>query len=113
MQSTGLVTRRDDDGYTYYEAVSHSERWQALRSIVRHFAQPAEVLRAALRDVPGIDVAFVFGSTAKNDAREDSDIDLFVIGDAIDRNQLAAETLEISALLNREVNVVHYTWRRS
>jgi predicted nucleotidyltransferase len=68
----------------------------------------SHLLRAALANVAGIQVAFVFGSMARGDARPDSDIDVCVIGSTVDRRRLARAAIEIGVLLGREVNVIDF-----
>ncbi|WP_420127786.1 nucleotidyltransferase domain-containing protein [Longimicrobium sp.] len=112
LQSLGMVQRERDGRLVRYRAVTGHPRWSVLREMVRQFAEPAELLRVALADVPGIDAAFIYGSCARGDMHENSDIDVFVLGETLDmdtRIALAGETLEASVLLNREVNVSRYT----
>jgi predicted nucleotidyltransferase len=109
LQVFGVVTRRPEGRHVTFQANSAAPLWNALREVVRNVADPTEVLRDALADVPGIDAAFVYGSTARGDTRPDSDVDLFVVGAPADESDLAVRTMEVSALLGREVNVSRYS----
>lgn len=109
LESLGVVRRRLDGRRIRYELVEGNPRWRALRALVREFADPVEVVRNALADVPGIEAAFIFGSFARGDTREDSDVDVFLIGDDIPDRVLYERTIEASILLGREVNVVQMT----
>lgn len=85
--------------------------------MVSEFADPAEVLRVALGEVPGVEAAFIYGSYARGtDVRPESDIDVFVVGEALKepetRLALAGEALEAAGLLGREVNMTRYTPRK-
>lgn len=75
-----------------------------------------EALRRALAGVPGVEAAFVFGSFARGAVHPGSDIDVFVLGDALDeepvRVALAEQVLEVAGLIGREVNLARYTRRR-
>lgn len=71
-------------------------------------------LRVAFANVAGIEVAFVYGSFARqHDMSPDSDVDVFVVSTQIDQSAMrmavAAELLEVSGLLHREVNASRYT----
>jgi len=55
-----------------------------------------------------IQIAFVYGSTAYNQEREKSDIDLFVLGDT-DGEQLHRYIFELEEKIGREINTVHMT----
>lgn len=69
-------------------------------------ANPVDVIPDVVSDVPGIGAAFVFVSFAGGDLREDSDVDVFVVGDEIPENVLSRRTLDAGELLGKEVNVV-------
>lgn len=109
LESLGVVRRRPDGRLVRYELVEDNPRWRALRALIRELADPADVLRNALSDVPGIGAAFVFGSFARGDTREDSDVDVFILGENIPDRVLFPRTMEASILLGREVNVVDLT----
>lgn len=109
LESLGVIRRRREGRLVRYELVESEGRWKALRELVYQMADPADVLRNALSDVSGVGAAFIFGSIARGDAREDSDIDLFILDRGLDEDQLAVRTIETGVLLRREVNVVQMT----
>lgn len=113
LEGLGMVRRERDGKLVRYRAVAAHPRWTVLREMVRQFAEPAELLRVALADVAGIDAAFIYGSCARGDMHENSDIDVFALGDALKdldtRLALTKRTVEASILLDREVNVTRYT----
>lgn len=65
-------------------------------------------LRAALGELPGIRVAFVYGSFAAGKETARSDIDLFVVGD-IDHGAFNKILSEVEKTLQREVNYTAMT----
>jgi predicted nucleotidyltransferase len=90
--------------------VQDSPVWQALRILAGTSADPTPLLRDALADIPGVQAAFIFGSTAQGTQREDSDIDLFVVEEpTLDRRQLLRQLAEAELVLQREINPVRYT----
>ena len=113
LESLGLVQRERDGRLVRYRAVANHPRWSVLREMVRQFAEPAELLRVALAEVPGLEAAFIYGSVARGDTHAESDIDVFALGDALKnldtRLALTQRAVEASILLNREVNVTRYT----
>jgi predicted nucleotidyltransferase len=109
LESLGVVRRRHEGRLVRYELIESNPRWRALRALIRELADPVDVVRNALADVPGISAAFVFGSFARGDTREDSDVDVFIIDDGIPERQLARRTIEAEILLGREVSVVQMT----
>lgn len=108
LESLGLIRSRTEGQRVVYTAADHPG-WRPLREMVRVFGDPAEVLRDLLADVPGIEAAFVFGSAAGDTMRPDSDVDLFVIGEEVDRDALGAAVLDAGVALGREVDLKHYT----
>jgi predicted nucleotidyltransferase len=109
LESLGVVRRRADGRLVRYELVEDNPRWSAFRTLIRELADPVDVVRNALSDVPGIEAAFIFGSIAREDQRKDSDVDVFLLGEDIPERVLYRRTIEASILIGREVNVVQMT----
>lgn len=109
LESLGVLRRRQEGRLVRYELIESNPRWRALRALIRELADPVDVVRNALADVPGIAAAFVFGSFARGDTREDSDVDVLIIGDEMSYDWRARRTIEAEILLDREVNVVQMT----
>jgi DNA-binding transcriptional ArsR family regulator len=81
LAQIGLVKLRSDGNRTYYGANSEHPLFPEIRGIVEKTSGVSALLEAALAG-PGVDVAFIFGSVGAGKARPDSDLDLFVVGDA-------------------------------
>jgi predicted nucleotidyltransferase len=64
------------------------------------------MLRAALRTEPNVRLAVLFGSTAKGDDCQDSDIDVLVVLDDPSVGRLAGLTERLSGRVGREVQLV-------
>ena len=105
LASLGILERRAAGRAVHLAVDVRHSMWVALRGLVRAAAPAPDVLRAALADLPGIDDAFVFGSTAAGAARPDSDVDVIIVGTPAER-LLARRTLDASALLGRDVNPI-------
>lgn len=108
MTGMGALRREDERGRAIYTADESHPSWRAWMLLLRSCAHPVDVLREALVDAPGIEGAFVFGSTARGDMRKDSDVDLMLLGN--DDAQLHAGRLlsEASFLVDRELDVIGY-----
>lgn len=107
LERLGVVGRETNGRQVRYRLKERSPRWAALRGLVRELAEPSDVLRDALADVPGIEAAFLFGSMARGTAvRESSDLDVFILHRELPEDLLARRTLDTGVLLGREVNIV-------
>jgi predicted nucleotidyltransferase len=62
-------------------------------------------LERIVKDIKGIKEAFIYGSFAKGEEQEQSDIDLCVIG-TIDENSLIKKLTELEKKIDREINYI-------
>ena len=67
-----------------------------------------EVLRASLKELPGIEFAFIYGSVAKNAESPNSDLDLFVVG-RVSGPELHKTLAKAKAALHREIHTARFT----
>ncbi|HLM68415.1 MAG TPA: nucleotidyltransferase domain-containing protein, partial [Longimicrobium sp.] len=109
LEGRGLVERVEESGRVLYRTAETHPAWKGLRQMIRDFAHPAEVVEEAIVGVDGIEAAFVFGSFARGDARDDSDVDVLVVADAAAQGRLGREAAEASVLLGRPVEIRSYT----
>jgi len=77
----GLVNRRQQDGLPRYYA-STDPQLAPLVTLMQQDSALVRTLRQALAEVPGVDVALVFGSVARGEATAGSDVDVLVLGTA-------------------------------
>jgi uncharacterized protein len=85
----------------------------ALRMLLERSIGSLKILEDSLGEMPGIKVAFVFGSFATSEQRPDSDIDLIVIGEQTLKT-LSAPLYELEKKIGREINAITNTpveWR--
>lgn len=79
-----------------------------IRTLVQRTLGVEATLRAALRDLDGVEEAFVYGSYASGKERSTSDIDVMVVGD-VSRRVLSDRLRPVEETLGRDVNVTRYT----
>jgi predicted nucleotidyltransferase len=119
MEALGLVRRErgTEDRRVFVRAVSGHPAWIALRTLVRTYAAPEDVLRMMVAGMPGIAAAFVYGSVARGDAITESDCDFMVVtapGLSAESYQeieqaLAVQTGSTSLALGRDLSVAVYS----
>jgi len=119
MEELGLVRREHvpDDRRVCVHAVRSHPAWPALRTLVRTYAAPEDVLKMTVAGVPGIAAAFVYGSMARGDATPESDCDFLVVtvpGLPLEAHQAVEQTLAVqtgntSLALGRELSVAVYS----
>jgi len=73
----------------------------------RTFGLP-EVLREKLKNVKGLKEAYIFGSYAKGNFEEESDVDVLLVGDN-DHREVFKIINPLEKSLGREINVVDYS----
>jgi predicted nucleotidyltransferase len=106
----GALDRSQEGRLIRYRMVAASPLWTAFRILLGTAADPTTLVQDALRDVRGVQAAFVYGSTAKQTRGKDSDVDVFVVGDAnVDRRALLGQLAEAGVLLQSEINTIRYT----
>jgi predicted nucleotidyltransferase len=108
LRAADLLLSRRDGNRLYFRANAAHPLFADLRQLVLKTAGLREVLADALRNVPGIELAFVFGSLAAGTGKAGSDVDLLVIGDAGLR-ALAPRLRPAAERLGREINPVTMT----
>jgi len=108
LLAAGILRREEEHGRVYYSANPVSPIFADLQAIIDKTAGMSLVLADALETIQEIDVAFVFGSVARGEARSDSDVDLAVVGTAQFRVVVSALG-EVQMRLGREVNPVVFT----
>jgi predicted nucleotidyltransferase len=105
--AAGLVARRQQDGLPRYYASSDP----ALAPLVTLMQQDSALVRAlreALSDLPGVEVALIFGSLARGAAGAASDLDLLLLG-GVSELKLNAALKPVGRQLGRAVHATAST----
>lgn len=98
-----LIVSKKDGNRVYFSANIEHPIYGDICNLVEKTSGAPEKIAKALAAIPGIQVAFIFGSTAKETTRAHSDIDLIVIGDTGLR-ALTGVLKPLSSDLGREIN---------
>lgn len=107
LEAAGVLASRAVGNQKRYSLCKDSPIHDDLRNIFLKTTGAGEELRKALQKLPGVELAFIYGSFASGDAHPASDIDLMVIGDVSDR-KLAPPVARVERLLGREVSYTVY-----
>jgi predicted nucleotidyltransferase len=109
LAGAGILTRTDRANLTIYQANPASPVFAELKSLAVKTMGVGEVLRAALAPLaPRIRLAFVFGSFARGEQRQTSDVDVLVVSDDVTFGELVMATKSVEDRLSREVNPTLY-----
>jgi len=104
LSKAGIIRRFEQGRHVYFQADDSCPTYEELRSLVLKSVGALGVVRNALEKVSDrIRVAFVYGSIAHGEERQESDLDLLVVGD-ISFGELVDVLLGAETLLGREVH---------
>lgn len=108
LERAGLLVSRRVGNQRHYRLNRECPILDDLRNIFLKTAGAGEELRRALEKVPGVELAFLYGSYASGEAHAGSDLDLMVVGNLSDRD-LAPVVARVERRLKREVNYTIFT----
>jgi predicted nucleotidyltransferase len=116
LQRSGLVSVERIGNQKHYRANHQSPIFAELQSLVIKTVALTEPLRKSLAPCADkIKAAFIYGSVAKGTDTARSDIDLMVIGDALNYSELYAAIEDAEDALGRKVSPTFLSlkdWRR-
>lgn len=113
LTGAGLLRVRREGNQRHYEANPDNPIYEELLAIVRKTFGVADVIRGALRPIDSaVELAFVYGSMAKGEATERSDIDLMVVAEDLAYADLMAELADAERALGRPINPTIYDRRQ-
>ncbi|MBU3915285.1 nucleotidyltransferase domain-containing protein [bacterium] len=81
LASIGLVSSKKEANLLYYKINTGCPLYKELKNLIYKTEAFGLYLKEISNFSNDIQIAFVYGSTAYNQEREKSDIDLFVLGD--------------------------------
>ncbi len=108
LQKSGILSSLRVGNQKRYALAKDFPIIEDLRGIFLKISGAGAELREALEKIPGLELAFIYGSYASGEAEPASDIDLMVVGNVSDR-QLAPAVARAERRLKREVNYTLFT----
>lgn len=110
LANAGIITMKEMGNQKRYQANSDMPFYDELRSIIIKTFGLVDVLRAALVSFGDkIEVAFVYGSVARNEDVATSDIDVMMITDTLSYSDFFKNISKVEESLKRKVNPIFYT----
>ena len=102
----------------FFQSNTQYPFYSELRGIVSKTSGAEGALRNLMERLEGVQMALIYGSFAKGKEREDSDIDLLVVGNPRAETRLIKGLRGIEGTLQREINYKlysepEYRWRRT
>ncbi len=108
LEKAGLLTSEPVGNQKHYSLRKDLPILEDLRNVFLKTSGASLDLRAALEKMPGIEVAFIYGSYASGEAHAASDIDLMIIGEVADRD-IAPTVSRVERRLKRAINYTIFT----
>ncbi|UCB57656.1 MAG: hypothetical protein JSV30_03485 [Candidatus Omnitrophota bacterium] len=110
FEKSGILASEKTANARFFYINQKNPLFKELRQIVFKTEGVRDRVESELNGVKGIRLVFVYGSFGRE--REDSDIDLFLIGSNIDENELRPKISKLKKDFNREINYTIYGTRQ-
>ena len=107
LSKIGLFLSEKKGNLVYYHLNKSYPLFKELKSIIFKTSGAPKMLHTILEKFKGTSQAFIYGSFAKGEEREASDIDLLIIGE-VDEDKLIEEIDKLEKKLQREINYSIY-----
>ena len=110
MMQAGILLASQEGNQHYYQANENCPIFTELRDIVKKTFGITDELAFALQPLmPSVAVAFVYGSIAKGSEHQGSDIDLMLVGEALEYAEVMELLAPVEERLGRPINPTLYT----
>jgi predicted nucleotidyltransferase len=109
MEKEGLVRSEYRGHARFFQANKESFLYSEVKSIIAKTLGVQGTLRELVRGFKDVKMALLYGSFAKGEEREDSDIDLLVVGKPQAERELLREIPKYEKKLHREINYKLYS----
>ena len=107
LKNTGLFLIENKGNLVYYYLNQSYPLFEELKSIIFKTSGAPKILQNFLEKFSGISQGFIYGSFAKGEEREGSDIDLLIIGE-VNEDKLIEVIGKLERKLQREINYAIY-----
>ena len=109
LLATGLLVRQKEGVQVYYQANAEGVVFEEMKGLVLKTMGVGDVLRAALAPLHDeILAAWLFGSLARGQPAETSDVDVLIISDTLTLQRVVIALRGAEQRVGREINPVVY-----
>jgi predicted nucleotidyltransferase len=110
LSEAGLLTVRKQGNQKHYQADASAPVFAELRGLVLKTMGLADVLRTALAPLAAqIDIAFIYGSVARQQDTAQSDVDVMIVSDTLGYGDVFSVLEAATVSLGRKVNPTLYS----
>jgi predicted nucleotidyltransferase len=110
LSEAGLLTVRKQGNQKHYQADASAPVFAELRGLVLKTMGLADVLRTALAPLAAqIDIAFIYGSVARQQDTAQSDVDVMIVSDTLGYGDVFSALEAATVSLGRKVNPTLYS----
>ena len=109
LNSSGILKARKIGNIKLFSLNKQNPIYEEIKNIIYKTEGVVKFIKDAVPTIKGVKVAFIYGSFAKGDERNDSDVDIFLIGENIDEGKLISVINDIENKLFKEINYTIYT----
>lgn len=103
LEGMELIVSRRDGNRLYFRANEVHPIFPEIHGIVEKTGGLTDLLSEAIQGFDGIQLAFIFGSTASGEAKASSDVDFFTVG-SVGLRKLTPRLKDVSNSSGREIN---------
>ena len=110
LTKAGLLTVMRQGNQSHYQANADNPIFDELKVIVQKTFGVVDVLKTALATLlPGLELAFIYGSIAKGSEHANSDIDVLLVGDGLSYGEVMTLLDNAEQALGRTINPTLYS----
>ena len=103
LEASGLLVSKEEAKVKYFWVNKENSIYEELKRIILKTLAIGDSLKNFVKKIPGVKIAFIYGSVAKGEEGSTSDIDLMLIGD-IDSVEIHSKINKIEDKIKRKIN---------
>jgi len=108
LEKLGLFQSEKKGNLKFYFLNTSYPLFQEIKNIINKTSGIPFLLKDILKDLKNIKIAFIYGSFAKGEEKNTSDIDLFIIGNT-NETRLIRNLNSVEKKIQREINYTIYS----